>query len=341
MSTVTVVIPCYRYGRFVRECVDSVLANHHVDLDILVIDDASPDDSWSIIRELPTVDPRIRVHRNPTNQGLISTANDGVLTAPGDYVVLLSADDALAPGWLDTAVAILDAHPEAGLAFSPPRRFVGDVPTVRQRRKPRLTVHEGNDWLRATCEFGVTTLFAPDVVVRTSIQRTVGGYDPSLPYSSDMEMWLRVGSLGPVAEVANIIGGLWRVSHDSMSRDIYTDLVVELKVRHDAFEAWHAFAKDLVPQRDEYLALARQRLASQAIWRAHIAYLQDPDDGQFDRLCAFALELDPVASPAGVARLKAWTNRRSVRLLQHLVPRNAWSRLRALVTDLRARGPFS
>ena len=127
MASVTVVVPCYKYGRYVTECVTSILANTEVDIDIHVIDDASPDDSWSVVQRLPELDERIRVERNERNLGLIGTANAGVLTAPGDYVILLSADDALAPGWLDRAVAVLENNPRAALAY-------GRRPCLRRAR---------------------------------------------------------------------------------------------------------------------------------------------------------------------------------------------------------------
>src|SRR2546430_2944744 len=100
MPTVSVVVPCYKYGHYVTDCVTSILTNTEVELDVLVIDDASPDDSWEVVRRLPELDPRIRVRRNERNLGLIGTANSGVMAATGEYVVLISADDALAPGWL-------------------------------------------------------------------------------------------------------------------------------------------------------------------------------------------------------------------------------------------------
>src|SRR4029079_17735868 len=97
---VSVVIPCYRYGHFLPECVRSVLDQDGVDVDVTVIDDASPDDSAEAGRRLAAEDARVRTIVHATNQGHILTYNEGLAAAGGEYVVLLSADDLLAPGAL-------------------------------------------------------------------------------------------------------------------------------------------------------------------------------------------------------------------------------------------------
>ena len=99
MGSVSVVIPCYRYGHFLADCVRSVLDEQPgVDVRVLIIDDASPDDSADQARKLAAADPRITVQVHEANRGHIATYNEGLLEwADGDYSVLLSADDRLTP----------------------------------------------------------------------------------------------------------------------------------------------------------------------------------------------------------------------------------------------------
>src|SRR5436309_2832631 len=130
MPTVSVVVPCYKYGHYVTDCVTSILTNTEVDLDVLVIDDASPDDSWEVVR-------------------------------------------------------------------------------------------------------------------RTSAHHRVGPYRHDLPYSSDMELWMRLASVGDVLWVGGPFAAYYRVSATSMSRAIYMDPLRELNVRRDAFLAWYEFADGL------------------------------------------------------------------------------------------------
>jgi glycosyltransferase involved in cell wall biosynthesis len=339
VPTVSVVVPCYKYGRYVTDCVTSLLGNTQVDLDILVIDDASPDDSWSVVQQLPGLDPRIRVRRNEQNQGLIGTANAAIAAATGDYVVLLSADDALTPGWLDRGVGYLERNPRAVLAYGPTRRFAGAMPKLHVKRRVRPVEHDGHEWIAQVCQLGVTPMLSPEVIVRTSAQHTVGGYCADLPYSSDMEMWLRLASVGDVIRVDGPIAAFYRVSAQSMSRGVYLDLLRELEVRRDAVEVWFRFAAGRVPDRTRMLATARRSLAQQAVRRASLALLHEAMDDQFDGLCAFALDNDEAWAASRIDRLRSIRSRGWARLARRALLPAAKAGVRARLTaaDLRAR----
>jgi glycosyltransferase involved in cell wall biosynthesis len=337
--TVTVVVPCYKYGKHVTDCVQSLLANTLVNLDILVIDDASPDDSWSVVQRLPELDPRIRVRRNESNQGLIRTANSGVMSAPGEYVVLLSADDALTPGWLDRGVAALERNPKAVMAYGPTRRFSGTLPKLHVNRAVETVVHPGHEWIERCCTQGITPVLSPEVIVRTSAQLEVGGYNPALPYCSDMEMWLRLASIGDVVWVGGAVAAFYRVSPHSMSRGIYVDLLKGLQVRKEGFDAWYESADALVPNRDDLMAKAKQSMARIAVKRARKAFWQDRVNAQFDSICDYALENDPVWAAPEVERLRALRERRAlVRVRNVGLPLAKMSvRARGVAADVRAR----
>jgi glycosyltransferase involved in cell wall biosynthesis len=340
MPTVSVVVPCYRYGHHVTECVTSLLANTEVDLDILVIDDASPDDSWSVVQRLPELDPRIRVHRNEANRGLIPTANSGVLAATGDYVVLLSADDVQAHGWLDRGVALLEANPRAVLAYGPVLRFAGVVPEVRTGRGSRPVVHRGLDWIGRACATGINGIVCPEAIVRTSAQHRVGGYRADLPYTSDMEMWLRLASIGDVVQDRGDFAAFTRVSPQSMSAVAESSMIRILEIRRDAFNAWHEYAHDLVPGSDALLARAHHTLARTAMSRAYVAFLSDPsNDGEADTMGKFAMDLDPGWAAHSVRRLDALRSRPSVRRALGSVSllSSSWFRLHRAVKRARRR----
>ncbi|WP_247417845.1 glycosyltransferase family 2 protein [Bradyrhizobium sp. 159] len=78
MSSVDVVVPCFRYEHFLRECVQSVLAQSGPRLRLLIIDDASPDDTAEVAAELVRSDARVDYRRHVSNRGLIATANEGI-----------------------------------------------------------------------------------------------------------------------------------------------------------------------------------------------------------------------------------------------------------------------
>src|SRR5258708_13414070 len=99
MTSVSVVIPCYNYGHFLEEAVSSVLDDQRgVDVRVLIIDDASPDDSAEVARKISAREPRVEGAVHPVNRGNIATYNEGLLEwAPADYCLLISAHHPLTP----------------------------------------------------------------------------------------------------------------------------------------------------------------------------------------------------------------------------------------------------
>src|SRR5260370_37680329 len=95
MTSVSVVIPCYKYGHFLEEAVTSVLDDQEgVDVRVLIIDDASPDDSADVARKIAARDHRGEVAVHAGKQGNNATFNKGLIeSADGDYCVLVSADE--------------------------------------------------------------------------------------------------------------------------------------------------------------------------------------------------------------------------------------------------------
>src|SRR5437016_876838 len=108
MASVDVVVPCYNYGRFLRQCVGSVLAQEGVDVRVLVIDDCSSDHTPEVGRALAAADPRVEYRRHPVNRGHHPTYNEGLAWASADYCLLLSADDLLTRGALARAARVFE-----------------------------------------------------------------------------------------------------------------------------------------------------------------------------------------------------------------------------------------
>jgi cellulose synthase/poly-beta-1,6-N-acetylglucosamine synthase-like glycosyltransferase len=117
VSSVDVFVPCYRYGHFLRQCVESVLSQSGVSVRVLIIDEASPDNTAEVAAALASEDPLVSFIRHIENKGHIATYNEGIEWASADYMLLLSADDYLLPGALSRAAELMDAHPEVGFTF--------------------------------------------------------------------------------------------------------------------------------------------------------------------------------------------------------------------------------
>ena len=89
---ISVIVPVYKVEKYLRHCVDSILAQTYPDFELLLIDDGSPDGCPKICDEYASRDPRVRVIHKP-NGGLISARNEGILAARGDYICIVDGDD--------------------------------------------------------------------------------------------------------------------------------------------------------------------------------------------------------------------------------------------------------
>lgn len=290
MSTVDVVIPCYNYGRFLPACVSSVLSQNGVEVRILIIDDASSDDTAEIATELATLDKRIEFHRHDVNRGNIATYNEGLLEwSRKDYVVLLSADDMLAPGALARAAGVMNADRSIGMVYGRAIHFRNehDLPRVNGSRF-RHSVFPGDRWLDLRCRAGYNVITSPEVVVRGTIQRSIGGYRRELPHSGDLEMWLRIAAVANVGYIRAVPQAFYRVHSTNMTkqRDSFTDI----QQRRAAFDAFFQSYQG-INWAARLQECARRALAREALWRACRAYDRDQvEEAGAPELIAFALE---------------------------------------------------
>ena len=93
---ISIIVPCYNSAKYIRRCVESVLKQTYREFELLLIDDCSTDNSFSILKEYEKKDSRVRVYQNDTNGGTAAKArNNGITKATGDYVMYIDSDDYL------------------------------------------------------------------------------------------------------------------------------------------------------------------------------------------------------------------------------------------------------
>ena len=112
-TSVSILIPCYNYGRFLGEAIESALAQTHPALEVIVMDDGSSDNTQSVAAGYSG---RVRYHHTP-NQGLSATLNTALQLATGAYYVWLDADNRLSPGFVSKTVAAMQSVNDPLLAF--------------------------------------------------------------------------------------------------------------------------------------------------------------------------------------------------------------------------------
>jgi glycosyltransferase involved in cell wall biosynthesis len=115
LPTLTVVVPNFNHARALPACLRALLAQSVPALEVIVIDDASTDDSVSVIEDFARRHPSIRVLRQETNRGVVAGMNRGLELARGDFVLFAAADDEVLPGLFEKSLNLLAQHPGAGL----------------------------------------------------------------------------------------------------------------------------------------------------------------------------------------------------------------------------------
>jgi glycosyltransferase involved in cell wall biosynthesis len=184
--TVTVVIPCYNHARFLREAVDSALAQTQPPA-VIVVDDGSSDESAAIASSYTAV----RVIRQE-NRGLAEARNAGLRAATSDAIIFLDADDRLRPDAVRNGVAALKARPDAMLAAG--RCMAIDtagreLPTPRSHAGPHAyeeLLRQNFIWMTATAIF------------RREVFSLVGEFDRRVNPSADYDMYLRIARRFPI-----------------------------------------------------------------------------------------------------------------------------------------------
>ena len=112
---ISIVVPNYNHAQYLPRCLTALVTQSAPPLEIIVIDDASTDNSLDMIEDFARQHACIRVIRNSTNQGVVAGMNRGVELAQGDYLLFAAADDQLLPGFLEKSVTLLRQHPQAAM----------------------------------------------------------------------------------------------------------------------------------------------------------------------------------------------------------------------------------
>jgi glycosyltransferase involved in cell wall biosynthesis len=298
LPSVSVIVPCYRYAHMLEDCVQSILGQDGVDVCVLVVDDCSPDDTQDVAGRLADGDARVEYRRHADNRGLIATANEGIEWAQGQYVVLLSADDQLTPGSLRRATTVMCERPEIGMVYGRTAfAYCGQPLPAPSERWRGTRVFRGADWIRLRCRSGYNCISSPEVVVRTSVQRAVGGYDPSCFHTSDLNMWLRIAAVSDIAYL-NAMQAIYRIHADSMLRSDAGPMV-DLLNRRAAFDSFFERNPTLNADSLRLQAMAGRALARQALWQASRRFARGevdaPGTAMIDELVEFAFGVCPDA----------------------------------------------
>ena len=196
---VSVLMPVYNAERYLAEAVESVLGQSFTDFELLVVDDGSTDGSLALLRRYAEGDRRVQVVSRP-NTGYLVALNQMLAVAQGELIARMDGDDVALPERFARQVAFLDAHPDvvcvggAALLIDEGGRMLNELP----RPVDDALIQEAA--LR-----GDTPIIHPSAMMRLADARAVGGYRETTYLAEDLDLWLRLGERGRLANLPEVV----------------------------------------------------------------------------------------------------------------------------------------
>jgi glycosyltransferase involved in cell wall biosynthesis len=216
--TVSVCIPTYRGAAHIAETIESALAQTFADFELVIVDDASPDETGQVVARYR--DARLRYVRSEQNAGVEENWNRCLRFARGRYFKLLPHDDLIAPDCLARQVALLEADHEERLAlvFCARRIIDSRSRALMTRRYPgRGGVIPARAAVRNCIRSGANLLGEPGgLLFRTALARRVGAFDARLRLVTDLDYWVRLLLHGDAYYLPERLAS-FRVSHGAWS----------------------------------------------------------------------------------------------------------------------------
>jgi glycosyltransferase involved in cell wall biosynthesis len=190
VPAVSVIMPAYNVARYVGAAIESVCAQTFRDLELLVVDDGSTDETPAMVRGYALRDSRVRVVRQP-NGGISSARNRGLRESTADVIAILDSDDLWEPGFLEAQLRILAERPDVDIV-------TGNAWDLGGRHDGR----PARPWPDARPEPDLHTIITDEQAVfimsvfRRRVYETIGGFDESLRTNEDYDLWLRAAAAG-------------------------------------------------------------------------------------------------------------------------------------------------
>ncbi|MDP2181963.1 MAG: glycosyltransferase [Actinomycetota bacterium] len=267
---VTIGIPSYNSARFIEQAVDSALAQTYRQLEVLVIDDVSEDETWSSL--LGFSDPRLRILRNDANLGAVGNWNRVLAEAQGEFIKVLHADDFIEPEAIEALV--VSSAEDSAIVLASSRRWIvnegGCRMGTRGARWPRGRI-DGRQAVQDMARTGRNLIGEPSAtLMRTEAARRVGGFDSKAGYCVDLDLWTRMLVQGdlyfcdtPLASY-RVSRGQWSVElaarQSADFRHLLTRLQEEPKFdvsKSDAHRGARAAARQAILRRILYVLLPK------------------------------------------------------------------------------------
>lgn len=197
--SISVIMPVYNAQRYLSEAIESILTQTFRDFEFINVNDGSTDSSLEIIQRFQEKDSRIRII-NQSNQGVTKSLNNAIHLAQGKYIARMDADDVSLPTRLEKQCQYMEAHPEIAVCGS--RALIIDDNGDVIKKDRIFCTHEKIEHRHLA---GKCSMKHPSVIIRADVLREVNGYNEELPYAQDFDLWLRIGEIGKIENLPDVL----------------------------------------------------------------------------------------------------------------------------------------
>jgi glycosyltransferase involved in cell wall biosynthesis len=242
---ISVIIPAYNDEKYIKECLDSVLAQTFQNWEVICIDDGSTDKSLSIFQEYASRDPRIKVI-SQRNQGVIAARNNAISQANGNYIFPLDSDDKIAPTCLEVLYNFIKANPEYSVVCPNLILFGKEKGNLYLPKPTYKNMYSGSNGIHNSSLYP------------KSLWEKYGGYNPAFAMGNeDFDFWLKF--MDDDKKVIRIPERLfyYRIKPDHLSRNKQAFLKDKEK---ELCELFHKFHPRMIKQKKKNKNIFRKIL---------------------------------------------------------------------------------
>lgn len=215
--SLSIIMPTYNDGRYIRQALNAILNQTFTNFELIIINDASTDDTAAIINEYCS-DSRIKYLENDVNLGVVKTINRGCRLATGDYIVTLSSDDYIDQGFFKRGIEHLQRHPDKGMCFFDIVHFEGHVferallipefiHATPLSPEEMFEIHKKHNFFIPACA---------SIVKKSELEKK-GYFSPELGYFCDFVLFTLIGLEAGAIYVPEV-GTFFRILPKSESR---------------------------------------------------------------------------------------------------------------------------
>jgi glycosyltransferase involved in cell wall biosynthesis len=200
MPTISVILSAYNSQKTISEAIESILQQTVEDFELILIDDGSTDTTSSILQEFASKDDRIKIITNEKNIGLTRSLNKGLQIARGEFIARMDADDISLPDRFEKQIRFFNEHPEINLLggrytiINEHGETIGESDSIYQ-----------TDFLIRWRMLYFNAFIHSTVMFRSQCLEHVSGYNESLQYAQDFDLWVRIMQHGKAANLPDIL----------------------------------------------------------------------------------------------------------------------------------------